>query len=624
MCGLVGILRLEGAIGGDLPLARSMVERMAHRGPDNTGVLQVGPCALAHVRLAILDLNPEANQPFVDERTGVTLVYNGEVFNFVELRTELEGLGHRFRTRSDTEVVLRSYLQWGADAPKRWNGMWALALFDPRVGELFLSRDRFGAKPLYWAQDRGRFLFASEIKAILHAAPGFSEPNWALLSGMARRSAGVTGRSTFFQRIEALEPAHNLVVTLQGRHRFTRHWDYPAPVPPVANEREAVERFAELFIDAVRLRMRSDVPVGVTLSGGIDSGVILSVVRRTLAAPTTAYTAIFPGAGIDESQRAEALASGLGVPWSPIRSPEGKAVQQLARAVWHMDAPTHCPAVIPLLHVMDHIRAAGTIVVLEGQGSDELLGGYEETTLPALIGDAWDSSGPSGAIGALRGYSQGWGGVHGLLWVVRAAAPGLGVAWRRLRGDESVYRGPLGQEGMAEEPTRPPGDRMRALLINQHRTMLRALLHYGDAISMAASVENRMPFLDHRLVDFAFALPTSWTSPPGRGKQILKRAMVGTAPPTVLEVRRKLGFETPYARWLRAACSWAVRPILLDPKTLQRGIFERKPLEQAITAFEAGDDALASPIFRWLAIELWLRGTVDQPGAAAPLVITPS
>lgn len=612
MCGIAGVYNLSSADPVDEAMIRSMTDLMAHRGPDGQGVHLPAPgVGLGHRRLAILDLRPESDQPFLSDDGHLALTFNGEIFNYIELRAELRALGHTFRTSGDTEVLLHAFEEWGDAAVSRLNGMWAFAIHDRRTGRLFCSRDRFGIKPFYWAQSRGRLLFASEAKALLKVDRSLAEPNFDALSLMLRASIVGQLEQHFFDRVRRLPPAHNLIVE-DGRVRTARYWDYPTEVDFGQSEDAAAERLRELLIDSLRLRMRADVPVGTTLSGGVDSSTVASLLRTFYDGPHKTFTASYGGGPGDETELAGRLSRQLGMEHHPVSALPGDVLPLLEKIVWHMDAPTQCPATIPVYKIMESMRKE-VVVALEGQGADELLGGYAEQA-PAAILDAALRGDVVEAASSLRWQMHRLGPVRGSLTVARLAMPWLHRAFRSVRGDEAVYAGPLagGPDRFADRADAPdmPGifnDRLR----HMHEGGLVTLLHYGDAMSMAHSVESRLPFMDYRLVEFGFRMPARHKVKRGYGKAVLRHAVRDDVPDWILHPRKKLGFVTPIARWFRESPEDIVNPVLRDPRCRQRGLFDPKALDSALDRHIAGDVDLGSQIFRWLTTELWFRAFID-------------
>ncbi len=612
MCGIAAIYRK----GRSRPVTGRNVERMIatmpHRGPDARGVCLPEPhVGLGHLRLAVLDLVPESNQPFESTDGRYCLTYNGEIYNYIELRSELAKLGHRFRTASDTEVLLAAYAEWGHEAVQKFNGMWAFAIYDRDTDSLFCSRDRFGAKPLYFAEHGGTFLLASEIKALLAVEPTLAEPDFTSLSRFFRASVHSEPSATFFDSVRRLQPAHNLLVTATGT-RTWRYWDYPTDTLPLSRE-DAADAVRELLTDAVALRLRSDVPVGTSLSGGLDSATIACLVRTVSPGRHLTFTASFPGERFDEAPRAGALATSLGMEGHPVSIEPNEIVDLLGKVVHHMDAPTQCPAVIPLWNIMATMHGK-VVVALDGQGSDELFGGYIDRVFGTALMNTVRRGDLSQAARDMRQHVQTWGWWTAVSWSARDLVPGSHRWYRRLRKDEAVYAREL-RSGPDDVPSRsdapPVRDSVNRMLRSHHEGGLRTLLQYGDAMSMAHSIEVRMPYLDFRLVELGFRLPGSLKVNEAQGKVVLRDAVRDIVPSDIREVRRKLGFATPLASWLRAYRQELVEDILFGKACRSRGLFDHKALRRAVDRHLSGKVDLSSQIFRWITAELWFQDFID-------------
>ena len=617
MCGIVAILDARGQ-----PVLAPELERVLatvrHRGPDGMGTWgEVEGVGLGHVRLAVIDLSRDSDQPFVSNDGTLVLTYNGEIFNYVELRAELSGLGHTFRTRSDTEVLLAAYEEWGHDVCSHLNGMWAFAIYDVRKRELFCSRDRFGIKPLYHASVGERLLLASEVKALLAAEPTLAQLEPSAVSKLMRASLSGHVPEHFCRGVRRFPAAHNMVAKLGREPVFTRYWDYPDRIDHGVSFEAACEQFRALLVDAVRLRMRSDVPVGTTLSSGMDSSSLVCLLRTFYDGEHQAFTARFEDSEDDESVAAGRLARDLGMSHFGIPT-SVDFLPTLERVVHHMDGPTECPATLPLWNIMRAMRER-IVVCLEGQGADELLAGYYQTVAPSAVVDAvragrWRQAGIA-LRGALVPRDDGRrGGIRAGLEFARAAVPSAHRAYRRMRGDEAVYAGVLagGPDTQPEREDAPDcGEALSNQLRRSHERGLATLLHYGDAISMAHSIESRLPFLDHRLVEFVFSLPGEYKLRDGRGKALLREAVRGDVPDAILRDRPKLGFVVPIRDWFRSQPDATMLPVLLSRQCRERGLFNPKALERALRRHISGQVDLSNQIFRWLTLELWCRDALD-------------
>lgn len=633
MCGIFGVIDLGGGRLIDEERFHAALDMVKHRGPDGRRIERVGEGAVfGHARLSIIDLSSDSDQPFlVDDRYWLT--YNGEIFNYLELRQELEAAGVRFHTAGDVEVLLRAYAHWGPDCVARFNGMWAFAIYDRVERTLFASRDRFGIKPFNYAVHDGQLLFASEIKSLLRYAPALAEPDYGMIANFCRTSVGAQHARTWFRDVRRLQPGCNLTVGADGEMRISHYWAYPQGTRSGLSFEAARERYAELFGDAVRLRMRSDVPLGITLSSGVDSTSIAHVMQRLDPVPHHSFTAGFDereelaedptiyrgGARIDETAMALVVANKLKLTPHIVDTDYRDFVQQMERIIHHLESGNSSPAVVPLMQLLECARGYLT-VVLDGQGADELLAGYINAMIaPALRDLVWQ-----------RRFREAWRGLRQYLktYTLRSAVmlglrrasnhlPLLTAIQQRLQGLEAAYGPRLrGHRRIADYPgarvARGEGAVRRALR-QQHSGGLVNLLHYGDAISMANSLEARMPFLDHRLVEFVWSLPDSYKIRMGVGKYLHREAMRGLVDDALLDQAEKYGFTTPVARQFRKVYPDGAGPVdvLTSASCLDRGIFDRAGLERLIEEHRSERADHGHLLFRMLSVELWFRNFID-------------
>jgi asparagine synthase (glutamine-hydrolysing) len=572
-----------------------MADTLVHRGPDGFGTHVDGAIGLASRRLAIVDLSKASDQPMGLPERDLWLTFNGEIHNYLELRRELESVGHRFRSSGDTEVVLAAYAQWGQSSLERLNGMWAIALWDGAREELVLARDRFGIKPLCYSARGRRIAFASEPKAILALDPGESRPDTAEVERFLAGAFPDRGPSTFFATIRNVPPATSIVFSRHGAVE-RRYWSFmprergPRPTDP--------EEFRELLTDAVALRTRSDAPLGVCLSGGLDSSAIVSLLPEA-SAPVHCFSTRYEDPVYDESRYARLMAERHGLVMHWVRPEASDLLETIRSLVWHHDAPV--PIRGRLAHWFVMREAARSVkVVLEGHGSDELLGGYGRDAIPYLADRLRRDRRPS--LGLLREAAQ-LGRVAGTL------------RWFVLTGLTEYRRDP---RRVGESPL--PGVLNNALWNGVRRDGLPESLHGADSVAMAHSVESRVPFLDHRLVELCFTLGFDSKISDGWTKSLLRRAMVGRLPGEILWRRRKAGFAAPVAPWLRLAPNLeAVRELLLDPRTSSRGILTKGSIELGLKRFRYGGVRharwQAPELWRWITLELWFRAFIDGGGA---------
>jgi asparagine synthase (glutamine-hydrolysing) len=567
MCGICGFYNVPQLDQRDL---LAMTRCLAHRGPDGEGLYKSpdGVSGLGHRRLAILDLTAAGHQPMTIEGSGLWAVFNGEVYNFLELRNTLEEKGHRFITDTDTEVVLAAWREWRENAFDRLNGMWALALYDETNRELLLCRDRFGVKPLFWMQAANGLIFASEPKALRVLGPPWS-PGWDL-RGMALGIANsfeleASGR-TLFTGVRSLPQGHYLVASASGI--AVRRWwstlNHIEPVPQRLNDQAA--RFYELFEDACRLRMRSDVPIGTSLSGGLDSGSIVTTLAsvaeqsagvkgRMATSWQRAFNHRFPGTGLDESSLAEETAKRAGVSLISVVADESKLADEMDRIVCHLES-VYPGMTDSLWRVYQAQRANGVVVSLDGHGADEMLGGYDWHISAAMAGCAPFSK-KYLQLFALRRqvYAYGRPRFFRAKTILQASPMAQGIATGIRRKWQERFLRPgkhkTDFEPAAKETLPKEWDPLQRMLYRDfHWLILPRILRNYDFMSMAHGVEVRMPFLDYRLVSYCFSLPSESKISPDFTKAVLRQAMLGKLPESVRACKQKIGFNSPVIEWL--------------------------------------------------------------------------
>lgn len=555
MCGIVGAVGLRAEPSADA--AGAILDTLRHRGPDAAGHVFRDGVWLGSRRLKILDLRDEANQPMGDDRSGVALVYNGELYNFVELREALERLGHRFRTTGDTEVLLRGYIEWGDDLFRRCNGMWAVAIHDPRRGGVLVCRDRFGEKPLYVGRDAARaWWFGSEAATLREAGAGSGRYDRARVLNFLAFGDAEDPTGSFFEGIEQLPPAHSALLTPAGVTELrcwwsladaaSRAWDGPAP---------ADEQVEAALDDAVRLRLRSDVLVGSSLSGGVDSSTVLASIRRADGdRELHVFTASFPDRQVDEWERARLVAERFGAEAHRVEPTVDGFLERLPLLVRRQGGPFDSPSVYAQWCVMEEAEAAGVVVLLDGQGADETWGGYRKYVWFAFA-DALLRGEVRGAVSLVRN----WRRARDLpapdpLQVAGLALPAAGrqLARGALRRAQR-WLGPALRDAKLVDPQGPKtgGPLLRqAAVADGTRVILPRLLRYADRNSMAWSRELRLPFLDEHVVELALAsgwragLESGWT------KQRLRRVAARRVPGEVVWRREKTAYDVPDREWL--------------------------------------------------------------------------
>jgi asparagine synthase (glutamine-hydrolysing) len=565
--------------------------------------------------LSILDLSPGGAQPMVNPETGAALAFNGEIYNFLELRPELAALGWRFRSRSDTEVVLAALHYWGpAEAFRRFNGMWALAWFDPLTRTVVLSRDRAGEKPLYYASARGGLLFASEIKTILALSRQRFELNDAVVAAYLEQALLEADDGTFFRGIKRIPAAHYALIRLDKPTlglEFSRYWE---PTPP-DGELPPLNAFAvqlrEVLHDAVRIRLRSDVPVGVLLSGGIDSSAIAWAMHAASGGAVRLLGAVSGDIRFDETPHMRRMAEHLRQPLELVTldpAPE-EALPLLERVTWHNDEPVGSFANVSHYMLMQRAREQGLTVVLSGQGADELLCGYKKYLafhIRALVAQRrWGTAARTlASFGRNRtvlnqfSFAEARAYMPGLL---RRAGPD--VRGERLRDVAAID---LGLRG---------GTVQQRQYLDFTRFSIPALTHFEDRMSMAHSREIRLPFLDPRLIDLLLPAPVEYKLANGWTKYALRLAMKDVLPPQITWRRDKRGFVNPQSEWLKERLRSTVLDLLRpDSLVFQRDLLQRQPLMRLYDLYCAqrnGGPIYFRQIFSPMAVEVWLR-TYEQ------------
>jgi len=618
MCGIAGFISLNGR-PADRARAAAMIATLRHRGPDDTGIAVDGPAALAAARLSIIDV-AGGHQPIAVDG-GITVAQNGEIYNYVELRAELERAGRVFRTSSDTEVIAQLYAEHGAGAFERMRGMFAVAIWDAPNQRLVLARDRVGKKPLYFARRDGEVLFGSETKAVLAALDQVPPVNAAAL--LSFFSFGyVAGDHSAFEGIERLPPGATLVVDVARRTvAASSFWRWPdAPADAAMDEAEAVERLRAELDEAVRIRLRSDVPLGAFLSGGMDSAAVLALMARHSSRPVKTFTIGFGDAAYDEVEEARATAQHFGAEHhEEIVSPDCVAVAETL--AHHYDEPFADASAIPTFYVSALARRHVT-VALSGDGGDELFAGYTPyaSALERVGSKATD------ALRAVLGVGSRCVPVHargkGRLSTM-ALGPEAWFVWRR-----TVFPDYLLEAVVDPAIRRAGGSLPEHAAVHDIRAANGSLqqwdkIHYlpddilvkVDRASMAHSLEARCPILDHRVIELAAMQPSSRHGDRATTKRLFRRVIAPWVPAAVLD-RPKRGFGVPLRRWFHDRLIGWAREILMDSRSVQRGWTNRREVAMLLRQHEDGSRDHAKRIWALVCLELWARAHVDR-GAAS-------
>jgi len=574
MCGIAGFTGTMASAGEANATLERMISEVRHRGPDGFGFHVEPGAGLAHARLSIIDL-ATGGQPIHNERRTVWTTFNGEIFNFVELRATLEGLGHRFYTRSDTEVIVHLYDRYGDRFVEHLNGQFAIAIWDSERRRLVLARDRAGIRPLFYTRAGGRLWFASEIKSLLAAVP-----ERAVLSpaGLAQALTywAPADPDTMFEGVESLPPGCILAIEEDGSERLTQYWDWTFPsassqsrsAPPFESIERATAELRELLVDAVRLQLRADVPVGAYLSGGLDSSGIVALIRGFTDTPVRTFSVAFDDPEFDESEHQQAMVRHLGTEHTTLKCSRRDIGESFPRLIRHAEAPVLRTAPVPLMLLAGKVREQGFKVVLTGEGADEVFGGYDlfkeakvrrfwarqpgSRFRPKLLGRLYGylANSPVGNDAFARSFfGKGMEHIdrpifaHVPRWTTSARAltflsPELratAAAWDPL----AFYEKKLPPDIMSWSPlSRDQYVEAKSLLAGY------LLSSQGDRVAMASSIEGRFPFLDHRLIELASRLPPRYKIQGLTEKHILRAALADLLPTAVLE-RTKQPYRAP-------------------------------------------------------------------------------
>ena len=630
MCGICGIAipeKLNRAV--DAAALTRMRDSLTHRGPDDAGIYTDAGIGLGHRRLSIVDL-AGGHQPMSNEDGRVWLTYNGEVYNHRDLRPALEEHGHKYRTNSDSETIIHLYEEHGPRAVEQLRGMFAFAIWDQARRRLVLARDRLGIKPLYYTlSDDGVICFASEIKALIEARAMRAELNYdALADYAANRST--SGEDTLFRGVKRLLPGHILVWT-DGRVHIERYWNlsYAKPAEPLTDD-QYVEQFSDLFNESVRLRLMADVPLGMFLSGGIDSSAIVASMSGMVTEPIKTFSVAFQEREANELGYARMVAGAFGTDHHEVILSPQQFFDTLPGLVYHEDEPIAHPSSVPLYFV-SKLASKHVKVVLTGEGSDEMLAGYDKyrkTVFNLALGNRYHSAMPASARRAVQRAILSLNGRSRIRQKLsrtflclapdieeiyfdnfsvfsRSMQQGLFTADARERmGQGDPYRTSLALIGNAGSDAL-----LDQLLSSDVKTYLHELLMKQDQMSMAASIESRVPFLDHKLVEFAAALPVNMKLRGLTTKYILRKAMRGRLPREIL-TRRKMGFPVPIGSWLRGPFSHVLDEYVLNSRAIERGIFNPEFVGDLVARHKAGENH-SERLWTLINFEIWQRRFID-------------
>jgi len=629
MCGICGILYPGANKNVDRDILASMNRQIAHRGPDDEGFFVEGNVGLALRRLSIIDTKT-GHQPIANEDESLWIVFNGEIYNHAELRVALESQGHRYRTRSDTETIVHLYEQYGHDCVKYLRGMFAFALWDRRRKTLFAARDRLGIKPFYYRYEGNKFLFGSEIKTIL-SYPGIRpEMNTGTLAEYLAFGY-LAGSQTMFTGINKLLPGHALEVDAEGQLKIEPYWDLKVPVDEEVRPRKYyVITYRELLEECVSSHLMSDVPLGVFLSGGLDSSAVAALTTKIRQEPIETFSVGYGEEAFNELPYARQVAKHIGSRHHEVRLSREEFFAALPDLTWHEDEPIVWPSSVPLFFLAKLARERVT-VALTGEGSDETLGGYMRyawtlvnsrmdrlyrSLAPALFRQSIRDGIGTGVLPSSlrRKLEHTFAGRDGASWpsfyldnfysAFSAADQGKLLTPRARELSGNPYAGTMAYWDKST------GELFHRLLYTDIRTYMVELLMKQDQMSMAASIESRVPFLDHVLVEFTARIPARYSIQGLSGKHILKLAVEDLLPQSIVH-RRKMGFPTPWAYWLDGPQLDVLENMMLEPRTLERGLIERDAVRKLFAEHRAGRRDNGDRIWRLLNLETWQRVFLD-------------
>ena len=623
MCGICGKLYFDGSRPVSREVIDSMTDVMEHRGPDDRGTFIGKGVALGHRRLSIIDLSQLGHQPMSNEDGTISVVFNGEIYNYLELREELGKAGHVFRSATDTEVIVHAYEEYGREFASRFNGMFAIGLWDGRKKELLLVRDRLGVKPLYYHRN-GQFIsFASEIKSLLTDPEVARKVDLQALSNFFTLHY-VPGPRTMFEGIMKLQPGHIMTIR-SGKVETQRYWELkkdPALVKYMrgAKEEDAASHLYAALGESVRKRMQSDVPVGALLSGGLDSSAILGLMTELTGRPVPAFTVGYSESGddsISEFKYSRQVAKHFQSHYKEVVVSASKFLDFLPKAVWHQDEPIGEPASIPLYFVSKLAKDNGVTVLLTGEGSDELFAGYNRhwgeilseyyQLMPGILRDTLlkrlisvlprmpllKKGHRSMSIGGFNDRYMSWHTV----FTEELKESLFKAEWEKVDTFSDVFEKYIGRIGSLENLD-------KILYLDLNVWLPDDLLMKKDKMGMATSIEARVPFLDYTFVELAFQIPSALKVKKLVTKYILKKSMERLLPTEII-YRKKEGFPTPISNWLRTELKDFTMETLCSAEALGHGLFDKKIVRRLVDADMRGSEDNNRLLFPLINFEIW-------------------
>ena len=623
MCGFVGIFANSGR-KPDIPELGRMLDAIVHRGPDDSGSYSCDWVGFGFRRLSIQDLSLAGHQPMQSDDQKFMVVFNGEIFNFVELRSELEKLDHQFRSTSDTEVLLHAYMEWGKDCVSHFNGMWAFLIHDKHRNIVFGSRDRFGIKPLFRFKARNQWVFASEIKSIRQHGDFRFVPNYDVVAKFLYEGQLDAQVESFYAGIDSVAPGHCFEIDANGRYQQWKFWDLKTEAADLEIGSDTAEEYASLFEDAVRLRLRSDVPVGVFLSGGMDSSAILCAIARLQKSAgnhgASALNALgYMDAQYNESEYVDATVAWTGANFKRLTESPQRLWELAPQMLSAQDEPVHSFTPVIGFALSNMAAKEGVKVILNGQGADETAAGY-----PSYFMNLWQSMATSGQLLSLwrqlGEYTEGYGGNRMALMfsVVRIMAQKqfsrfefYRRASRQRASANTMMKGWFSKDFAFPIDCEPGPFRTLVLSEQLERSVrvapLPIYLRVEDRNSMAHSLEFRLPYLDYRLVKYLFALPPLEKLNGKWNKYIMRCAMVGRIPESIHKRVDKMGFPTQFSNWCRHELRENVRDIIESTSLRSQGWLNVDNVKQEFEKHCRGEKDISTDIFRVVQLFWWME-----------------
>lgn len=598
MCGIIGLYDFKGI---DSEKFEYSLKKIEHRGPDNQSVEIISDkLVFGHTRLAIIDLDHKSNQPF-SLQNNYTVTYNGEIFNYKELREELVKKGFQFNTQSDTEVLLTSYICWGEDCVKKFNGMWSFAIFDKVKNKIFCSRDRYGIKPFYYVYNENIFMFSSMISPILSYYKEFNNPDFKSINDFLYRGFSSQYKNTWFKKIKKLTPGHNIVFDFDSLNEINYYSSsFNTKFTPFSKVKE---KFKNLIYDSVRLRLRSDVEISSTLTTGLDSSTLVSIINETSHKKLNTYTVfsknssftkndskIFKGdINLDESSSIDFF-SGEKLNSTLIELNTINYLNDLIYCIKYLETGHASPAIVAMKQLYKKTNEDGIKVLIEGQGADEILGGYLVDLVPEIIKNNIFS--PRKLLKVLKKITE----VYSLKQVVLRSLNRLKINNLFVLIKMSLTRVKITTSKNFLTP-----DKFLNIFDFQQREVLPNLLSYGDALSMSYGIETRLPFLDYRVFDYVNNLPLNYKVSNAKGKYLLRESMKNILPNDIYSSKIKNGFSIPIDKILKEEKK--IKHILYKPQGYN--YFNEKKLKKLLDEYYSGSFNNESFIFKILTIRIW-------------------